>query len=52
MTMIDIHQNGWTKSIFDKDMRELIQQTMFHTFEERFDGVYELLKVRPVFNIC
>lgn len=44
--MIDVHQNGWTKTILDRDQREVIQQTMFDTFEDRFDGVSKLLKVR------
>jgi hypothetical protein len=48
MAMIDIHHNGWTKPIYDKDMRALIQQTMFMSFKERFDGVHELLMVRSV----
>lgn len=50
--MIDIHQNGWTKSIFDKDQRELLQKTMFFTFEDRFNALVDLLSVRaPLISV-
>jgi hypothetical protein len=43
--MIDIHTNGWTKKIFDANLRDCVQKTMLCTFQERFNGVVELLKV-------
>ncbi|KAH7347092.1 hypothetical protein BKA66DRAFT_371373, partial [Pyrenochaeta sp. MPI-SDFR-AT-0127] len=42
--MISVHCNGWTKHIYDKDQRALIQKTMNFSFQERFDAVVELLK--------
>ncbi|KAF1846363.1 uncharacterized protein K460DRAFT_284401 [Cucurbitaria berberidis CBS 394.84] len=42
-TMIDVHRNGWTKSIYDKEQRDLLQKTMLFTFKERFDCLVELL---------
>jgi len=43
--MKDIHENGWTKAIFDRDERETYQLTMFYTFEDRFTALQELLMV-------
>jgi hypothetical protein len=43
--MVDIHQNGWTKTIFDKGERENCQATMFYTFGDRFEALRELLHV-------
>jgi len=43
--MKDIHENGWTKAIYDRDERETYQLTMFYTFEDRFNALQELLMV-------
>lgn len=43
--MTDIHRNGWTKVITDRDQRALFQKTMFFTFEDRLNRVVELLTV-------
>jgi hypothetical protein len=48
--MIDVHQNGWTKTIYDKEECNLYQKTMFYTFEDRFIAVRDLLAVRVVFD--
>jgi hypothetical protein len=44
--MVEIHTNGWTKTIYDKGERENCQVTMFYTFEDRFEALRELLHVR------
>ncbi|KAA8621384.1 hypothetical protein PtrSN002B_005920 [Pyrenophora tritici-repentis] len=41
--MKEIHENGWTKAIYDKDERECYQQTMFYSFADRFTAIHELL---------
>lgn len=43
--MINIHTNGWTKPVFDKTERDQCQVTMFYTFEDRFEGLRDLLHV-------
>jgi hypothetical protein len=43
--MIDIHTNGWSTKILDMGLRDLIQKTMFCTFEDRFVGLVQLLQV-------
>ncbi|KAE8833498.1 hypothetical protein P3342_006767 [Pyrenophora teres f. teres] len=43
LAMKDIHENGWTKAIYDKDERECYQMTMFYTFSDRFKALHELL---------
>ncbi|KAL1798471.1 hypothetical protein ACET3X_002508 [Alternaria dauci] len=43
LAMIEIHKNGWTKTIYDKGERENCQVTMFYTFEDRFEALRELL---------
>lgn len=40
-----VHTDGWTYKIRDKHLRETIQETMFWSFQDRFDGVVELLRV-------
>lgn len=45
LAMKDIHENGWTKAIYDKDERECYQMTMFYTFSDRFKALHELLMV-------
>jgi hypothetical protein len=47
--MVDIHTNGWTKKILDTKLRDLMQKTMFCTFEDRFSGLVNLLTVRLCF---
>ncbi|KAH6883353.1 hypothetical protein BKA58DRAFT_435097 [Alternaria rosae] len=42
--LINIHTKGWTKQIFDKNERDQCQVTMFYTFEDRFEGLRELLE--------
>ncbi|KAI4962405.1 hypothetical protein J4E86_001440 [Alternaria arbusti] len=41
--LIKIHTDGWTKQIFDQNEREQCQLTQFYTFEDRFEGLRELL---------
>ncbi|KAI4704612.1 hypothetical protein J4E81_001682 [Alternaria sp. BMP 2799] len=41
--LIKIHTDGWTKQIFDSNEREQCQLTQFYTFEDRFEGLRELL---------
>ncbi|KAG9194415.1 hypothetical protein G6011_04450 [Alternaria panax] len=43
LAMVDIHNDGWTKTIYDKGERENCQATMFYTFEDRFKALRELL---------
>ncbi|CAN9117223.1 unnamed protein product [Alternaria alternata] len=43
LAMVEIHTNGWTKTIYDKGERENCQVTMFYTFEDRFEALRELL---------
>jgi hypothetical protein len=44
--MVDVHRNGWRKKVLDAGLREQIQWTMYCTFQERFQGVVNLLSVR------
>lgn len=43
--IIMVHEHGWTAKINDKNLRDSIQQTMFFTFEDRLNGLLELLTV-------
>lgn len=43
--MVDIHENGWTVPIYDRELREFVQQTMFFTFQDRFQTLCQLLQV-------
>ncbi|OAL45759.1 hypothetical protein IQ07DRAFT_683699 [Pyrenochaeta sp. DS3sAY3a] len=42
--MVDVHEKGWTEPIFDRDLRESVQQTMFFTFQDRFQALCKLLR--------
>ncbi|KAH9862685.1 hypothetical protein J1614_010778 [Plenodomus biglobosus] len=48
--MIAIHKHGWTKRIYDPDRRDLIQKTMFFTFEDRYEAIREYFKISK--TIC
>jgi len=50
--MVDIHQNGWTTKIKDHTLRTTVQKTMFCTFQDRFDGLVDVLKVRTRPSPC
>ncbi|KAF1916597.1 hypothetical protein BDU57DRAFT_449671 [Ampelomyces quisqualis] len=41
--MVDLHTKGWTQKTYDHKLREQWQQTMFSTFEERFEALVLLL---------
>ena len=54
--MVDIHENGWTAKIKDHTLRTTVQKTMFCTFQDRSNGLVDVLKVRtcisPYINGC
>lgn len=40
---VDVHTNGWTKTITDKHIRDSVQKTMYCTFSDRFEAMRKLL---------